>query len=142
MAETRGPMSATGQQRRISRARNISASPPTSDMTADINLRRSGPEAVGYTQNKTHFCDRYHARLLVVNASSGYRQRAEWPAQEHVMRNRWIGPICAGGGALIGVAVGDWFNVSLIVGMLLTGACAGIGALIGSALAAAKASGG
>src|SRR5215813_4094385 len=31
-----------GQQRRISRVRNISASPPTSDMTADVNLRREG----------------------------------------------------------------------------------------------------
>src|SRR5262249_9882386 len=120
----------------------MSALPPLATKGRASQIGSDGPEAVGYTQNKTHFCDRYHARLLVVNASSGYRQRAEWPAQEHVMRNRWIGPICAGGGALIGVAVGDWFNVSLIVGMLLTGACAGIGALIGSALAAAKASGG
>jgi len=38
-------MSVQGHERRISRIRNISASPPTSDMTADINLRREGPNA-------------------------------------------------------------------------------------------------
>jgi len=32
-----------GQQRRISRVRNIFASPPTSDTTEDIELRRDGP---------------------------------------------------------------------------------------------------
>jgi len=56
------------------------------------------------------------------------------------MRNWWIAAICAGGGALIGVAVGDWYSVSHIVGMVLAGAGAGIGAVIGSVVAAAKAS--
>ena len=55
------------------------------------------------------------------------------------MRNWWVVAICAGGGALIGVAVGDWYSVSHTVGMVLAGAGAGIGAVIGSVLAAAKA---
>ena len=78
----------------------------------------------------------------VVNACSGYRQRAEWPAhsKEHVMRNWWVPAIRAGGGALIGVAVGDWYGVSHTGGMVLAGAGAAIGAVIGSVLAAAKAS--
>jgi hypothetical protein len=56
-------------------------------------------------------------------------------SQEHVMRNWWIPAICAGGAALIGVAVGDWYSVSHTVGMVLAGAGAGIGAVIGSVLA-------
>jgi len=56
------------------------------------------------------------------------------------MRNWWIAALCAGGGALIGVAVGDWYSVSHTVGMVLAGAGAAIGAVIGSVLAAAKAS--
>jgi hypothetical protein len=51
------------------------------------------------------------------------------------MRNWWIPAICAGGGALIGVAAGDWYSVSHTVGMVLAGAGAGIGAVIGSVLA-------
>jgi len=80
--------------------------------------------------------------VLMVNACSAYRQRAEWPAhsKEHVMRNWWVPAICAGGGGLIGVAVGDWYSVSHTVGMVLAGAGAAIGAVIGSVLAAAKAS--
>ena len=55
------------------------------------------------------------------------------------MRNWWIPAVCAGGGALIATAVGDWYSVSHTVGMVLAGAGAGIGAVIGSVLAAAKA---
>src|SRR5438477_2988780 len=38
-----GLMPASSHERLISRVRNISALPPTSDMTADIDLRREGP---------------------------------------------------------------------------------------------------
>jgi hypothetical protein len=66
----------------------------------------------------------------IVNAPDAPEQ-----SQEHVMRNWWIPAICAGGGALIGVAAGDWYSVSHTVGMVLAGAGAGIGAVIGSVLA-------
>src|SRR5215813_3685225 len=40
---THGRTIHSGHERRISRVRNISASPPTADMTADIDLRCFGP---------------------------------------------------------------------------------------------------
>ena len=51
------------------------------------------------------------------------------------MRNWWMAAICGGGGALIGVAVADWYSVSHTIGMVLAGAGAAIGAVIGSVLA-------
>src|SRR5262249_28952994 len=96
--------------------------------------------AVGYAQNKTSLCDRYHARRSGVDASSSYRQRAGWPAhsKEHVMRNWWIVATSGGGAGLIGVAVGDWYSVSYTAGMVLAGAGAAIGAVFGSFLAKAS----
>src|SRR5262249_29053478 len=78
----------------------------------------------------------------VVNACSGYRQRAEWPAhsKEHVMPNWWVPGIRGGGGALIGVPVGDGSGVSPPGGMARAADGAGIGRVMGSALPAAKAS--
>jgi hypothetical protein len=88
--------------------------------------------------NCGNFCDGYHARRSGVKASLAIVSALGAPAQsqEHVMRNWWIPAVCAGGGALIGVAVGDWYSVSHTVGMVLAGAGAGIGAVIGSVLAA------
>ena len=56
-------------------------------------------------------------------------------SQEHVMRNRWIPAICASGGAVIAVALGDWYSVSNTVAMMLAGSGGAIGAVIGSVLA-------
>jgi len=54
------------------------------------------------------------------------------------MRNWWIVATSAGGAALIGVAVGDWYSVSYTAGMVLAGAGAAIGAVFGSFLAKAS----
>jgi len=88
-------------------------------------------------KTKHHLCDRYHARRSGGECISAYRQRAEWPAhsKEHVMRNWWIPAVCAGGGALIATAVGDWYSVSHTVGIVLASAGGGIGGVIGAILA-------
>ena len=52
---------------------------------------------------------------------------------------RWMLVMCAGGGALLGAAVGDLFGVSHMVGIMLAGAGGAIGAGVGLNLAARQA---
>jgi len=52
---------------------------------------------------------------------------------------RWMLVICAGGGALLGAAVGDLVGLSHVVGMVLAGAGGAIGAGVGLTLAARQA---
>jgi hypothetical protein len=58
---------------------------------------------------------------------------------ERVMDIRWILVICAGGGALIGAAIGDLFGVSHLTGMILSGAGGAVGACGGLNLASKEA---